>query len=349
MANPAEQFPDMGESKEVTPQQQKTEGERTMETKERELLPAVFVIYRENDLYEKYAPDVVTRLRAMDRRVEIQAFSRDVDVKERKRWAEEHKEEFKGKGLLLDGTCWGQLPDEGKGREYEKTGLDDLFDKVISKTIWGEILGENPPGKLGELLKEGLEFLDDGEVSEGEIHDVFVSLVKQILEQRENMPEKVYISPDRLLDHEPFRAWKKNTERMAGKTPYQIEKEVANEIKRWLIEAGISDQSIQVTDDVEEMIVGDMRGLTISKRQEKIKEAMKELRTNTWFVSDRHYGRNIFEPTENNPIEQGKVLYLPLGSFYHSAVQVGLLKPNDETLKGEMDKALQEKFGNKPE
>lgn len=72
---------------------------------QQEQLPSILIIYRGNDLFEKYVPEIARILQAKGRRVEIQNFPRGTEEDEIKEWYEENLERLTGTEIISDGTA----------------------------------------------------------------------------------------------------------------------------------------------------------------------------------------------------------------------------------------------------
>src|SRR3990170_5490093 len=72
---------------------------------QQEQLPLILIIYRDNDLFEKYVPEIARILQTKGRKVEIKNFPRGTVEYEIKGWYEENLERLAGTEIISDDTA----------------------------------------------------------------------------------------------------------------------------------------------------------------------------------------------------------------------------------------------------
>ena len=91
---------------------------------QQEQLPPILIIYRDNDLFEKYVPEIARILQAKGRKVEIKNFPRNTEGDEIKEWYEENLERLAGVEIISDKTA--HVPYKFHKFEKEK-GIKEIF------------------------------------------------------------------------------------------------------------------------------------------------------------------------------------------------------------------------------
>jgi hypothetical protein len=232
---------------------------KVVESKETEKLPPILLIYRDNDLFQKAVPEIEKQLISLGHKVEIERFSKETDKRDIEKWVKEHKERFENKEILGDETCgWGKL--------------DSFVNVSISEAVLGK----------------------DNEYTKG----VISKIVKNILLNKENMPNYVEIVSAHLLDHKPLSDLKGNTE-------------ARREIEKWLIDGGISSE--------------------LFKSPSKANVTKSWTR---WRIADRHEGGGSGTFVDSGrPNHKTIRLRLPLGNFVVDAAKSNLINMESRVLE----------------
>lgn len=306
------------------------------EQKEEEKSPSLLIIYRENDFLKEHAPEMSRMLQEFGREANCQAFPEEATDDEIKNWYKEHKDEIKNAEIISDYTAG--MPYDMK-EEFKAQGvkagnnIDLLFDKITENAIFGELAKELRKSEGGgEWIA-----IESPENSKR----WFSAVIKKILENPENMPEKVHIFLDNILDHTKLFNYQKVMEikEKSKDVREESEKSVAENLKEWLAEGGIANNKTITNPEIIDW-VGSSGERHLSEIGENlVKEADKP---ENWVIIDRHAGLDKF-------FKSAKNLKLPEDSFYDSARRMGLLKVKTEEFNKAMEDVLRNMFENKKE
>ena len=295
---------------------------------QQEQLPQILIIYRDNDLFEKYVPEIARIIQIKGREVEIKNFPRGAEEDEIKKWYEENMERLAGTEIISDKTA--DIPYKLDKLKEEKGiknigNLDrDLIDRTIKATMWGEkadLVFNAPDWGLPVEQRRTLE--------DQRWNETYPVITKRILENQENMPNNVYIFSDRILDHVDLAVYTgiDSKDRDANKELFQrkmeeLEKIFPEKLKRTLVESGI---------DAEKIVI---------KSEEPNQQELQEIdQAGNWVIIDRH--SNMFR----NVLRNAKCLNLPESSFYDSAREAGLIDIPEEEFSQNLEKVIDEKLG----
>ena len=301
------------------------------EQKEEEKKSPIFIIYRDNDLFQKQIPEMVKILSAMGRQVEVQGFPKESTAEEIKKWYEENQSRLEGKEIVSDWTA--SIPYKmredlsSKGTKQSKSSLDGLFNEATEKAVLGE--------KYDELSYEKAY----KEWSEDRSREFYSIVVKRILENPENIPEKVFVFLDSILDHTYVENVKEAAKaaregKLEKNEKKEAEKIVAEKLREWLIEGGIDSNKIILEYD------NSFKNLSHSSDGKKIIEEIDKL--NNWVIVDRHCGGGP-------EVKSAKGLKLPENTFYQTANNGELIKVKDEEFAEALSNVLEKKFSDKKE
>jgi hypothetical protein len=322
--------------------------ESSVEQKEKEQLPILFV-YRDNDLFREYIPEIIKNLQTWGRKVEAQVFPQGMETEKIKEWLESNQDILEGKDLVSDWTVANNITYELKRRLAEKgTGfkreLDTTFDFATKATILGEDVSEilsNFQRRKDELEmirreqesheqsgkeKQGIKILEK-ELQKEELFlsAKFIEAITKIILEKDGMPKNVYLLRGGILDHPPL-------EYVSEEYSDEEEEKAAKLVREWLVNGGISGDVIQIKKDFDNYLKQDILG------KEK-----------TWLITDRHriaekYHKDLFLFGEGKkdihylnevqiPIdEKHRLFLLPFPSFFESARSQGLLKDTEQQI-----------------
>ena len=296
------------------------------EQKEEEQKSPIFIIYRDNDLFQKQIPEMVKILSAMGRQVEVQGFSRETTEKEIKKWYEENQSELEGKEIISDRTA-GIPQDMEKNMisaGTKKVGnIDNLLSGAMSKVLLGDSYDKLE--NSGNILSDGFIKTDTHRTPEKEVEEFFTAVVKRILDNPKNIPNKVIIFPDHIMDHiSEFDGgmYYDEVKNLSADERQERRKEATmmliKKVKEWLEAGGLDVKKIKIGEDIN-----------------RLEEFDKQ---NNWIIMDRHI-RNRKEE-----VKLAKYLEIPAGNFYETARERGLLDYTDEEFTKAFSNILEEKF-----
>lgn len=300
------------EKPETKEEEMKEKEEKEISAAEKEKMPTIFMIYRDNDLFKEWVPKIAETLKGLGRRVEIQSFPAGTSEAEIDKWIEENKDEIYNSDIVTDGTVESEFYSTMRGEKIEENlkqlkqpehlgSLDKLLDRATQRIVLGKEESEIK-------FWSGLRDYRDREVVDLEsFKEAYSRIVKQILKNKENMPIKVYILQEKIKDHVPFRE-----DEIVGD-----KRATAEILQKWLVEGGIPEEIIECTEHKAE----DKKG--------------------NWIIKDRH--------NREWSTYYGIELRLPLESFYYDTTTKGLIKIEAEELENELREMLEEDFGKKPE
>jgi hypothetical protein len=291
---------------------------RQAEVKEKEKLPPIAFIYRENDLFKEWIPVMVNNLKNMDRRAEIHEFPRGTEEAEIQEWLIENQEKFKDKDISVDGTVREELFNSGFGRnhllKYEPHYIDDILSDFSSRVFFGK--------NKKELQKE-TEYAKTYEGSLETCEKSFVVIIERILKNAE--PKRINIFLSNILDHEPFSKKPDNKENEAKN------REIAKEqIGGWFIKGGVDRKQIAFNPE---------------ENYKKIKESIEKKKgsAGNWLVFDRHLLGGLEERLGKIKTDSIK-LQLPLGNFLQDAINNSLLQIDSSKAEEELKQILKKEF-----
>ncbi len=235
-------------------------------------LGSIYMVYRDNRNWEKYAPKIIDHIRKeLSGQIEVQVFPRGTDEGEIKKWYEENQDKFGGKYLLTDITCKPIIESEKYKNRVSLDGILETSNKKIIEEIFRNSFGE-----------KGLEELNDTSLEN--IENFNTKIFKLALEN--NTPSKVTLVESRFGHHSGFLVNLKGLQERS----VENDKQVLEFYKKWLLDAGYPETNILAVEDVGEL------------DENKI-ESMK----NEWFFIDNHnpmadkyrsYGLRVINPSE---------------------------------------------------
>lgn len=296
--------------------------EKARKFEQREQMSPILIIYRDNDLFEKYVPEIERMFTAQGRRIEVKNFPRGTDKNEIEEWYKENLEKLTGTEIISDQTAGVPYISSEFYKSTQEKGikriadLDRLMNPIIERTVLGE---------------EGIEAMSDtAEDQSSRWSKFFAIIMKRILENQERIPDKIYILSDHIVDHVDLAAYTDMTYEERRKDPdvfkrklKELETTLPEELKKVLIESGV---------DAEKIIIKSENPSQKEIREEIDKEG-------NWVLVDRH------SSIANVKMANAKNLHLPTGSFYSSASEAGLIDIPQKEFSQKLEEVLDEKFG----
>lgn len=263
-----------------------------------ESIPSLLFIYRSNELFEKFLPNAVENIKSAGSKITEKVFPQGTDIKEIEAWYEEHSGELAGKIITTDRTC--KLPEEiSKDKNTIETlydSLDSRFEKLTMEYMTALM---SRVGKFG-WKNSGIGYIGEGDAVEGTGRGM-QELLKIAFENKERVPEKVYLVKERITDH-----WYEYDVGLKKVTP----EFAVDTVKKWLTQGGVSEQS-----------------LVVVEKPEDIEKNSTGRAKDTWIVIDRHNSGSIKRLREYG--ENVKILQLPFADFAQDVIKNKLITPSD--------------------
>jgi len=251
-------------------------------------LGPIYMVYRDNRNWEKYAPKIIDHIRKeLGGQVEVQVFSRETDKKEIKKWYQENEAKFKDELILSDDTCDPPFEADSVdflGRVTKK--IDEKDKKFKNKFNLDSYLWQLNREIAEKMLEKtfGTRNITALMDTYEETKDVYTRIFKLALEK--NNPRKIVFVEFRFGHHinvvNPIEANKRSEKN---------DQEVLEFVKKCLLDAGYPEANISIVSDVEKIT-----------DPEKIKSVEDE-----WFFIDSHNpmqyvyaddGLKVFDPTK---------------------------------------------------
>lgn len=320
---------------------------KNLESKEEEKVKDSFIVYRENRLFKEWVPVIEKILSSLGSRVNIKSFPAETKPEEIGNWITANTDKIMNSKFIPDYTsiknieeiCASGMSSKGirkLSKIYEKCiSLDRIFSNATILEIFGKMSHEIP--------WEGEE---DIEV----VGKNYVSLFKKILENKRNMPKKVYIVLESLLDHSPFGGAFRRQNKESDEI---VSRKAGEKVKEWLVKGGIPAKNIVLSSDIIRTDDGLVHGVF-----SVVKEIKKFNHTDNWIISDRHIvSSDIFYVDDEMQFKNSKGelnfhakhLELPLFNFWEDVQEQGLVKPNPEKMEEALTEVLKEEFAPKEE
>jgi len=314
-----------------------------VESKEKNKKPFLLT-YRENDLFKKYASNVVTFLREQGYQVNTQVFPAGTPEEEIKKWYLAHQKEIESSNVISDYTV---LRSSGYKIE-DRINLDGVFFSTTQEAIMGDIqdnysklheeLCKNPGNKerkqeylklLGEMYKKILWAIPEERRKKLEFY-ILTGISKYI----PNFPK--------LIEHEPFINDSKNN-KLSFKELSKETSEFATKMKEWFNESGVANVTIINTGveipyetltkllNNEANVIFDRHTYTSEKGYTK--EGMEEM--------EEFWGASADKSRE---IQEISALRTPIETFYGDAQKKIGLKEDPERMLELLKKNLQKQL-----
>lgn len=293
-----------------------------MNMEQREKLQPMYIVYRDNELFQETIPQMVSMLQSMGREVDIKSFPEETEKREIKKWLDDNVAIFSGIEMVCDSTT--QQATETSFEFFDKlspTGFKDSapsLDSLINKATEKATLGDDGKNLIGVADREKLL------TSLDEYKKFFTCITKIILTNPQNIPQKVVIFPDRIADHIQglFKGGVGNNE---------VQK-VLETLKEAFIEGGIEAEKIFI-----ESLEKHPEILSPSER-----EAIDD--SGNWIIVDRHTKKST---RPENRFKTAKYLMLPESSFLKSVQDAGLTNIKKEDVLKYLEEILKDSFGRK--
>lgn len=351
------------------------EEEIERENKEKLKLPPILLIYRDNDLFQEKIPEMQSVWQSIGRTVEIQSFPRDTEKDAIIKWYEENKDKLKDKEMITDDTAAipskmiKNLAEKGIIKTFKEKNIisggfiekpvilkiDAIISKILKEATDKFIFSDNID-KLKQnnfsLKSKQIEFQEGEkfpvELAEESSKIFYSTIIKRILENPANIPDKVYIFLDRILDHTYFNDAQIIEAQDHGDITSKKERimaakqKAAEKFKQWFEEGGLQSDKIIIQPGI---ISGRQDVGITNEGKMLLAEIDKE---NSWFIQDRHagsFGRiGGFVPDGAYLVKCAKYLKLPESDFFNDVISQKLIDISPEEIKQKFNEILKENF-----
>jgi len=309
---------------------------------------ALIFIYRDNNLFRRYMPIATKIITEMGHKISVYAFPEGTSEEEIENWLEKNKNSIYQENLFItDDTVYfaaSNLPKSEKSKfvhRHISLGLDKIIRQAFLR-----ILFKSEEKLLQEMLsKEAKSAMHDFYGKE-ENRIIFTSIVKSILRNPENVPEKVIIFTSNLSDHvtdlglkelggKLLEAQRQEDEKLKLEMYTQIDETIANMIKDWLIECGIEPSKIEIVK------TGDLSKYSEVPYSERLKIIKGVDKPNVWVIADRH----IRISSDYGPYTMAKLFGMPVGSFVDDAMKAyHMFSFSEEEIESALRETLKERL-----
>ncbi|HLC44377.1 MAG TPA: hypothetical protein VJK50_00830 [Patescibacteria group bacterium] len=291
----------------------------------------LFLIYRDNELFQAQIAPIREALASSDYQVIEQSFPAETTEQEIATWAQSQADQLRGVRLLTDETFARSVPRELR-KQFVIPSIGEL-DQIMEQSAIRAVFG---PG-WAEHRKETGEKSLDADVNLDKGKELFIALARRILEDPKNRPESVVILKDHLSDHYPLKqfydqAFKKASEDDPRKAEdeYSVVSKAAHEsaqpkaaelLGHWVQELDISESQIK-TESIADKETDSLKKISVGDK--------------TWVIHDRH--------ASTERVKGGIHLEMPLADFFLSASKSGLLRIPVEELQRATGGLVRERF-----
>ena len=250
----------------------------------------LFLIYRDNELFQAQIAPIREALASSDYQVIEQNFPAETTEQEIATWAQSQADQLRGVRFLTDDTFARSVPHDLRNQldiPYSAK-LDEIMDQSAIRAVFG-------PGWAKHEKKTGERDLgEDVNLDEGK--ELFTAMGKRIFENPENIPESVLILSENMSDHHPFSEFRPQTSSFSAEKI--ADRKSAELVGQWLQELGIAQGQVKV---------------------ESTYDQRENIGDKTWVISDRHNG-------DDDRVKGGVKLRMPLADFFQTTSKAGLLR-----------------------
>ncbi len=268
--------------------------ETAAEAKESKEAPAILLIYRDNDLFQKYMTEVSQKLLSLGRKVETHVFPVGTAQEEIKGWLQKHREKLQDKLLLSDATVPSGL--DNSDALLKNFTRKDSYGQFLN-TLFERATAETLLHALGQDVKRALYYTPEREDSDF-VRMGTVILFRAILATPKYRPTHVKIDDWKIRDHFPLRG-------------FPSDHEAIEEVRRWLREAGIADD-------------------VLNRRQEERADNMVYWKIFDRHCLTTNENPVIFKDESDGSRSIDITLRLPLSNLFGDALRGGLFVLNED-------------------
>lgn len=213
-----------------------------------ELVGSMDIIYRDNDLFQEYIPEIEKYFKSLNGNVRFTSFPKGTDENIIRDWYKQNRDNLAGKVLLTDNTCSPKYREVEASKASVKGGLDQILSQAFTDTLGDEIGKKNFAEKI-----DSLETYDQ----------IFPKIFKMLFSKKELLPNEVHIIENYISAHIEHLTPDAEKDIEAGTKKETV---IAKRFKKYIEDAGFPSGSIAIQNDI-------------------LKEIDKK---NNWILVDRH-------------------------------------------------------------
>jgi len=221
---------------------------KTEKNPEPELIGSMDIIYRDNDLFQEYIPEIEKYFKSLNGDVRFTSFPKGADEDTIRDWYKKNRDNLTGKVLLTDYTCCSKYGEVEASKASKEGGLDQILSQAFTDTLEDELGKKNFAEKI-----DSLETYDQ----------IFPKIFKMLFSKKEFIPNEVHIIENYISAHIESLTPDAEKDIETGMTK---ENAIAKRFKKYIEGAGFPSESIAIQNDI-------------------LKEIDKK---NNWILVDRH-------------------------------------------------------------
>lgn len=302
------------------------------ESKEKDKRP-LFVAYRENDLFNKIVPFIVSFLEERGHQINVHSFPAGTDVNTWKfyDWLKDHSAEYKSRDIVADTTLVGFLSFS------PKINLDTLVNQATAEVILGDATFAE---ELQNELREDPSNLEKKQQYLSVLGEMYKKILSSIPEEKRRQLEMVILTGvfeghPTLIAHEQFCPRNNFSELIRETNAF------ADKMKGWFEEAGISKVTVCATgaEIPPETILRLKGGSAYIVFDRHTFTPKKKLTYGGEFIRGRFWGKNY---EDAKLIEEKAALQTPIETFYDDIVSKVGIDVDPQKVKEVIKRKLQE-------
>lgn len=213
-----------------------------------ELIGSMDIIYRDNDLFQEYIPEIEKYFKSLNGDARFTSFPKGTDENIIRDWYKKNRDNLTGKVLLTDSTCYPKGGEVEASEASKEGGLDQILNQAFTDVLEDELGKKNFAEKI-----DSLETYDQ----------IFPKIFKMLFSKKELLPNEVYIIENYISAHIGSLTPDVEKDIAAGTTKETV---IAKRFKKYIESAGFHSGSIAIQNDI-------------------LKEIDKK---NNWILVDRH-------------------------------------------------------------
>ncbi|MBU2037310.1 hypothetical protein KJ866_03900 [Patescibacteria group bacterium] len=124
---------------------------KTEKNLESELIGSMEIIYRDNDLFQEYIPEIEKYFKSLNGNARFTSFPKGTDENTIRDWYKKNRDNLAGKVLLTDNTCYPENEEVEASKASIEGGLDRILSQAFTDTLEDELGKKNFAGKIDSL------------------------------------------------------------------------------------------------------------------------------------------------------------------------------------------------------